>query len=257
MPHYVTCTNVGSNFSIKMIPRIITTILIGLLLSNCKSDFSREIKPDNVIETVKLNSDLFNEINLLTDSTVENGIFNKVVFKNGDKTVFEIYDEDAYDTIDISVLKGIKNEVESEYILIQNLGDKYFISLWGAEYGCCPRRLTVIQADNEGLRTIFKDEFEIDQIEKDDQGELKYFGIESFSEPLYPVDSLDILLFTYNPTLVYDLKSGFKLDSLLTKKYNEDNYVFAGFDYDGELKVAFPKNGEERKSGTRKPYIYR
>jgi hypothetical protein len=51
--------------------------------------------------------------------------------------------------------------------------------------------------------------------------------------------------------------SGFKLDSLLTKKYNEDNYVFAGFDYDGELKVAFPKNGEERKSGTRKPYIYR
>jgi len=240
-----------------MIQRIKTIIIIGFLLLNCKDNSSRSTKSGYIIETINFQTDYFNEINLYSDSTVENGIFNKVEFRKDGKTIFEIYDQDAYDTIESSVVKEIRNEVESKYILIQTLGNKSFISLWGAEYGCCPRKLTVIQADNDGLKTIFDSEFEVSLIQKDEKGALKYFGIESYSEPLYSIDSLDILLFTYNPTLVYDLNSGFKLDSALTMRYNEMNYVFAGFEYNGDLKVAYPKNEEESKRGIIKPYIFK
>ena len=245
--------NVDSNY---MISQVMKTIALVLLLTGCKTDGSLRPHGENTIETLTINNDFVDQIDLLTDSSVEVGVFNKAVFRKDNQIVFEIYDEDSYDTID-SVLKGFTNEIESKHILIQKLEGKYFIGLWGAQYGCCPRRLTLIQADADGVRTVFKDEFEVNQIQMNEKGELKYFGITSFSESLYAVDSLDILLFTYNPTLVYDLKSGFKLDSALTRKYNEEHYVFAGFSYDGDLSVAFPKDEDERKRGTRKPYIFK
>lgn len=237
-----------------MINRL-TFLLIGLIILNCTVDKKASESSDKIIEAIKTDNDLFTEIILTADTTIENGTFNKVTIKNGDNVVFEIYDEDAYDTIESKAIQ-IKNEVSSDKILLQKNKDKYYISLFGAQYGCCPRDLTIIQADKKGIRKIFKDSFEISKVSTDND-EIKYFGIESFSEPLYPVDSLDILLFTYNPTLVYTLNDSFSFDSLTTKKYNEENYVFAGLKYEGDVKVAFPKDGQERKAGTRKPYIYK
>lgn len=179
-----------------------------------------------------------------------------MIFKYGDVIVFEIYDEDGYGTIESKAIE-IKNEVASDKLLLQKFDDTYYISLFGAQYDCCPRYLTVLQADKYGVKKIFKDYFEVKKVKKTENEGIKYFGIDSYSEPLYPIDSLDVLLFSYNPTLVYNLKTGFKFDSLATQQYNEDNYVFAGFKYEGEIKVAFPKDGQERKSRTRKPYIYK
>jgi hypothetical protein len=129
--------------------------------------------------------------------------------------------------------------------------------VFGAQYGCCASELTIIQADKNGTTKIFKDSFEVHEVSNSDSGEIKYFGIDSFSESIGVVDSLDIELFTYNPTLVYSLNDSFMFDSLATKKYNEENYVFAGYDYGDKIKVAFPRDGQERKAGTRKPFIYR
>lgn len=233
----------------------LTILLIGLTTLGCTVDKRANSNSDKIIEDIKADNDLFTEIILTADTLIENGTFNKVQFKNADKVVFELYDENAYDTIESKAIE-IKNEISSKNILLQKIKDTYYIALFGAEYGCCPRELTIIQADKSGIRKIFKDSFEVSKVSKADNGEIKYFGIESFSEALYPIDSLDILLFTYNPTLVYSLSNGFKFDSLTTKQYNEENYVFAGFNYEGDVKVAFPKDGQERKLGTRKPYIY-
>jgi hypothetical protein len=233
----------------------LTLLLTTLMAFGCTVDKKANSNSDTVIESITVDSDLFTDIILTADTLIENGTFNKVQFKSRDKVVFELYDEDAYDTIETKAIE-IKNETASRNILLQKVGDKYYVTIFGAEYGCCPRELTIIQADKNGISKIFKDSFEVSKISKTDNDDIKYFGIESFSEPLYPIDSLDILLFTYNPTLVYSLGEGFKFDSLTTKKYNEEHYVFAGFNYKGEIKVAFPKDGQDRKSGTRKPYIF-
>ncbi len=233
----------------------LTTLLVGLIALACTGDKKVVATSDKIIETIKTDNNIFNEIVLTADSLIENGIFNKVILKKGDKTIFEIYDEDAYDTIESKAIQ-INNEVTSDKVLLQKFNDRYYISLFGAQYGCCPRDLTVLQADKDGVKKIFKDGLEVERISKTSIGEIKYFGIDSYSEPLYPIDSLDILLFSYNPTWVYNLTEGFKFDSLATRQYNEENYVFAGFNYHGEIKVAFPKDGQDRKSRKWKPYIY-
>jgi hypothetical protein len=233
----------------------LTILLVGLTALDCTVDKKVVATSDKVIETIKTDNNLFSEIVLTADTSIENGTFNKVIFKNGDEIIFEIYDEDAYDTIESNTIE-ITNEVTSDKLLVQKIDDIYYISLFSAQYGCCPRDLTVLQADKGGVKKIFKDAFEVEKISKSPTGEIKYFGIDSYSEPLYPIDSLDILLFSYNPTWVYNLTDGFKFDSLATQQYNEDNYVFAGFNYDHEIKVAFPKDGQDRKSGKKKPYIY-
>jgi hypothetical protein len=215
-------------------------------------DERKNHRPEKVIEDIRVDNNLFTEIILTSD----NATFNKIIIKKGDKIVFELYDQDSYDTIESGAIK-IKNEIKSKNLLLQKIKDRYFISLFGAQYGCCVRELTIVQVDKNGATKIFKDDFEVHEVSYSDNGEIKYFGIESFSESVGVVDSLDIQLFTYNPTQVYSLSDSFKFDSLATKKYNEENYVFAGHNYQGELRVAFPKDWRERKKGTRKPYIYR
>lgn len=258
----------------------ISILLVGLTAFACTTDkkpdivsedmvdtttsekLDREEKitgPDKVIEDIKVDNALFTEIILTTDDLVdeiEDATFNKIIIKNGDKIVFELHDEDAYDTMDSRAIKT-KNEIKSKNLLLQRVKDKYFISLFGAQYGCCARTLTIIQIDKKGMNKIFKDAFELHEVITSDNGDIKYSGIDSFSESVGVVDSLDIELFTYNPTLVYNLSDKFKFDSLATKQYNEENYVFAGYNYQGELRVAFPRDGQERKKRTKKPYIYR
>ena len=229
-------------------------------ISNKTSDMDEKKNGrERVVEEIKVNNDLFTEIILTADSLVdelEDATFNKMTIKNGDQVIFEMYDQDAYDTMDSRDIK-VKNEVISKNLLLQKVRDKYFISLFGAQYGCCARALTIVQIDKKGVKKIFKDEFEIHQVITSDNGDVKYFGIDSFSESVGVVDSLDVELFTYNPTSVYRLGDDFKFDSLETKQYNEANYVFAGYNYQGELMVAFPRDRQERKKGKKKPYIYR
>lgn len=229
-------------------------------VTNKTSDVDEKEKgADRIVEKIKVNSDIFTEIILTADNLVdeiEYATFDKMMIKNGEKIIFELYDQDAYDTMDSRAIK-VKNEINSKNLLLQKVKDKYFISLFGAQYGCCARTMTIVQVDKKGISKIFKDAFELHEVIKSENGDIKYLGIDSFSESVGVVDSLDIELFTYNPTLVYSLGDSFKFDSLGTKQYNEENYVFAGYNYEDEVRVAFPRDGRERKKGTTKPYIYR
>jgi hypothetical protein len=243
-----------ANLVSQVVNRIIFPLTTVMILS-CTVDKKPETNSPKVIQSIKTDNELFTEIILTADTLIENGTFNKVQIKKDEKVISELYDEDAYDTIESKAIE-IRNGIQSRYVLLQKIDSAYYISLFGAQYGCCPRDLTILQVDRSGIKKIFKDAFEVKKISKSQAGEIKYFGIESYSEALHPIDSLDILLFTYNPTLVYNLKNGFKFDSLATQKYNEENYVFAGFNYKGEIKVAFPKDGQARKSKAGKPYLY-
>ena len=68
--------------------------------------------------------------------------------------------------------------------------------------------------------TNAKLEFELVKVKKENSGEIMVYGQSSFSQGLADIDSLDIYLSSYSPTLIYNLTHDFKLDSVYTKKYN-------------------------------------
>lgn len=205
---------------------------------------------ERVVETIAFPTPFFTDITLTADRLVddiEQASFNKIVLKKNEELVFELYDEDAYDTLERRAVQ-VKNEVNSKSVLMHRVGETYFLTLFGAQYGCCPRELTVLKIDKTGVKKIFKDSFEVDMIKLSESGQTQYFGYDSFGESIGYVDSLDVELYTYNPILVYRLGETFELDSAETRKYNEDHYVFAGFDYTDEVVVA---------KGNGKTYLYR
>ena len=59
-------------------------------------------------------------------------------------------------------------------------------------------------------------------------------------------DSLNADIGTYSPYLVYTIENDFKLNEPLSKKYNEDNFVFAGYKYSEEIKILFPRDKKEK-----------
>jgi len=107
------------------------------------------------------------------------------------------------------------------------------------------------------LKEIAKLEFDLIKIKKQSNGEILVYGQSSFSQGLADIDSLDIYLSSYSPTLIYNLTHDFKLDSVYTKKYNEENYVFAGFKYSEKVIVAKQRYNKKRKVDTIHPYIFK
>lgn len=209
-------------------------------------------KAERVVETINFPTAFFTDIILTADrlvNEIEQASFNKIVLKKNEELVFELYDEDAYDTLERRAVQ-IKNEVNSKNVLLQRVGETYFLTLFGAWYGCCPRELTVLKIDKTGVKKIFKDSFEVDMIKLSESGQTQYFGYDSFGESIGYVDSLNVELYTYNPIFVYRLGETFELDSAETRKYNEDHYVFAGFDYTDDVVVAKGK-------GNGKTFLYR
>lgn len=240
----------------------VIVILIGLVWIGCtagKSGKDISLNPvtvaDSVVERIAVENDFFTELILTADPSIENGSYNKLMIFNGNDKVFEIYNQSAFDSIDLRAL-AINNELMSNYVLLQNIDRKFFISLFGAEYGCCPRHLTILQVDNEGIVKIFDEPLYVENISMLNTDEIQYLGIDAFSESFGVIDSLGIELSTYNPTLVYILGEGFKFDSVSTRHYNEENYVFAGYAYDSKIKVAQRIDRVENERGKMKPYVY-
>lgn len=229
-----------------------------LLHSDASKNKVSETLPHNevakvlVVQRIATNTDLFDEMVLTADSGLENGTFNGFALRNQNRTIFQIFDVDAYDTIEAKAIK-IKNEIDSDLALLQKINDTYYISLFGFQYGCCPRSLTIIKVDKDGVAKIFKDEFDVYRISVDTTGNTEYYGSSSFSEGLDDNDSL--IFSTYNPTQIYNLTKGFVFDSSATKEYNEENYVFAGYTPDSNIIIASPNHIHDGK--TRKPYIFR
>jgi len=50
---------------------------------------------------------------------------------------------------------------------------------------------------------------------------------------------------TYTPYLIYPVTNFCKLSIPLTKKYNEDRYIFAGIKPSEKIRIFYPKNGSK------------
>jgi hypothetical protein len=59
-------------------------------------------------------------------------------------------------------------------------------------------------------------------------------------------DTLDGKIGTYSPYFVYTVDSNCTLNKPLTIKYNQDHYVFAGFNYDEDIEIFYPNDTAKR-----------
>ena len=118
--------------------------------------------------------------------------------------------------------------------------------------------MTVLKADKSGIKTIFDQNFGVSKIEKNQKSDLLYYGQASWSQGINQIDSLGITISigTYSPKLVYNLNKDFAMDSILTRNYNEAEYVFAGYEA-SDILVAHRWYKKNSKGDKIRPYIFK
>ncbi len=234
-----SCTQGNKNEAIvklsESIPEVIQLQLSfedGQLVEVLSHDINDDGKPDSIY--------------LLEPSLGDPGIFNKILFRiNDDTTSFE--GETAWDTLS---WKADNNQINSEKLFLTKSDNINYLLISGTQYGCCPVQTTIFALSNRQPKRIFDKEFEVSAIKDiDGDGTLEIIGSSSFSQASQRIDSIDGHLGTYSPYKVYELVKGkIQIDYEKSKKYNQENYLFAGYEYSEEIPIVYYRDG-------RKPHL--
>jgi hypothetical protein len=78
----------------------------------------------------------------------------------------------------------------------------------------------------------------------DGDGRLEFLYRQIFEYSEIP-DTLNGKIGTYSPYFIYTVDSSCTLNQSLTRRYNEEHYVFAGYKYDEGIKVYYPNDGSK------------
>ena len=105
---------------------------------------------------------------------------------------------------------------------------------------------SIINIENNNIKIVFDDDGKIDievptkliSLNNDDRLDFIYCGLHEFDE-----QTKDAMIGSYAPFFVYPVDDTCKLDKSLTKRYNEEYYVFVGYNYNERLRIRYPKNG--------------
>lgn len=207
-----------------------------------QSEFFIDLNNDNKLDTILLSSSL-------TDTTG----FNKISISLTGicKKVFTAKNE--WTSIDKGFLATNKNRVNSDKVFLKIGELSSQILLFGVLDGAGYREdFSIINIKDNGIAMVFdKGEKDIDienpitvaDFDKDGRTE---FVFRNMFEYYQQVDSLNEDIGTYSPYLVYTIDNDFKLNEPFTKKYNEDNFVFAGYKYSEEIKILFPRDKKKK-----------
>ncbi len=209
---------------------------------------------EKVIETIKvdLNDDGKTDTITLTlpSDYGDPGAFNKVYVSlaGSSKKAFSSK-ADAWDKIHPDFAGKNVNEVKSDKVFVYKKPDITFILLFGYVFGSGSNEFTVMQVKNGVSSLIFDDAMDYPEgfTDTNHDGTLQFLGRPSLPEQSGHIDSLDADILTYDPYKVYDIYNGFKIDKDLTKKYNEENYVWAGLKSDEKIKVLVPRKDGKPK----------
>jgi hypothetical protein len=215
-----------------------------------------------VSEIIKdINGDGRNDTIILSSSSKEKDMFNKVtvVLNRGRKVSFT----NKYDwtVVDSSFLAKNKNYVNTDKLFIKRTDKQTAILLFGILDGAGYREsFSIINIEHNEATMVFDQEkrnldVEIPTALEDINGDgHSEFIFTSLFELYKYVPRLNSDVGAYHPYFVYSIKGDTcLLDKLLTKKYNEQHYVFAGYKYSEDIQILYPRNhGKPRiwKKGT-------
>jgi len=208
-------------------------------------DSSRKTCDIESIETVitDLNFDGKNDTIFITSPAASNdpGEFYTTIISLSGIGRQEFTGKDVWDHIDSTFLSNNHNAVESKRIFVYKEKRSTILLFFGYCFGT-GREFAILRVDGNNVQTIFDQDLNevitIGDVDKDGQANL--VGRQTY-EIYSDVDSLDAFIGTYSPFLIYTIGKTVYINESLSKKYNEDNYVWAGINQSDVIKVLYPK----------------
>jgi uncharacterized DUF497 family protein len=153
--------------------------------------------------------------------------------------------KDVWDDVDTCFLKENANAVKSKRVFIRKEKDQTLILLFGFAYSSGREEISIISIRNNKMEFLFDNQLEepiqfID-LDNDNNAEL----ICQNPPEIYTTDTKTKAdIGTYSPFLAYKLDKALYLDKKLTEQYNKQHYVWAGYKYNENTKVRYPKDGK-------------
>jgi hypothetical protein len=211
-----------------------------------------------VIETIttNLNKDNLLDTIVLSSSMQDKLSFNKISFSISGINKQDFFAKNSWSRVDSSFLRTNKNSVRSENIFLMQTIEQSVILLFSEIDGAGYRsEFSIINITKNKTEMVF--DFEQDSVDMeipvklvdlDKDGKLDFvFTAYREQEPSPKGFKENGVFESYCPFFVYTVDTDCKLNEALTKKYNEDNYVFAGFKYNEDIEVFIPSmSGKKR-----------
>lgn len=176
--------------------------------------------------------------------------FTRVVFNlSGSKNNFIFDNEDGWETVYPSFLKNNQNKIKSKNIFIYNSRSSDNIILLCGQIYEVGTASTLFLINNDKVDRFNLTEFEnpTKLTDWDKDGIVNIIG-NNIGEMEAQVDSLNADIVSYRPYFVYDITAkGLFINKELTKEYNEKNYVWAGLDSIGEVRLLQYRDGRKPK----------
>jgi hypothetical protein len=203
---------------------------------------------DDVVDSYAfdLNDDgKMDSIFLLEPTVGDPGLFQEILFANNEQ-VISLDGLNAYDTLSWQPTSNLAN---SNKIYIAESDKSKYLFLSGTSYSCCPVNTTIFKFTSGLPELIYSKEYQIEHVKDlDGDGILELIGKASLDEVLQNLDSIDGYVASYSPYSVYELKNGKVWMSYeKSKKYNEMNYVFAGYEYSEDVQVVIYREDKQPK----------
>ena len=246
-----------------MILKTVTIIIFSSILFGCgrsTNNQSKEIDKTDVnskgvtdfkpVETIiiDLNDDNLLDTIILTTPSVEGdpGQFGKIILRtsNAGRHVFTA--RDIWDFVDTAFQARNKNAIKSDRVFVYKHENETEILLFGFQYGSGREEFSIIRITNDKVAMIFdnalQDIIQISDLNND--GKPEFVGRNVCDEV---PDNGNSYIEGYCPFLVYTIDSDCKLSEVLSKTYNEENYVWAGLKYSEKIKVIVQNDGSKAR----------
>jgi hypothetical protein len=160
--------------------------------------------------------------------------------------------KNEWTNVDSDFLARNKNIVDSKRIFLFKSNGHSVILLFGYLDGAGYRGdFSIINIGASSINMVYdKGDKDLDievpititDLDNDGRTDFVFRNLFEYTER---VDSLKANVGSYSPFLVYTIGKVCELNKPLTKQYNEKNYVFAGYEYNEQLQILYPDNGDK------------
>jgi len=195
-----------------------------------------------------LNNDGQPDTIILSSSLKAESFFNKITIILSGSQMRTFIAKDSWTIVDKPFLISNKNETNCNLFFLKITKLQSVILLFGEPYGSGERdEFSIINIENNAVNMVFDDDgtLNIESPQKlvsltNNRLNFIYCGLHEFEGQTH-----DAMIGSYAPFFVYPVENNCKLNKPLMKQYNEEHYVFAGYDYNEKLRIRYPKNGSK------------
>lgn len=173
------------------------------------------------------------------------GTFGKINISLGSKGRNTFTAEDIWDKIDNAFAKENTNAVHSNLVFVHKEPKQAFILLFGFAYGSGRDEISLIRIKDNTIEMLIDNKLEepVKFTDMDNDG-ITELVCQNPPEIFQTDSKAKATLGTYSPFLVYKCDNVMSLDKKLTEAYNKEHYVWAGYQYNENIMVRYPKTGK-------------